>query len=182
MMKNIIFYLVTGILALIACIFVGTCIAFGNFDMTIAFLKGEPFYISPRLVHLESMDPGAEEVVTFQLKNFTPADISVVGEKSSCSCAFAENIPIKVGPKKTAEVKIRVVLPKYTKEYDQMVLLMIATSKKLKMTPVRVTASIPNPLPKPKEEDSNGGIGEDSPETHSPEQEGSKQESKGKAL
>lgn len=144
---------VVGGLGLFALLMFGVVAYFGSFGAASAWLNGRPFYLSPRLVRLENREAGAKEVVTFQLKNLTSKDISVVGEKSSCSCAFSENIPIKVNPGKTGEVKIRVSLPKYKTDYDQSILLMIATAKKLELAEVRVVANVPNPLPEPEEEE-----------------------------
>ncbi|MDO4588088.1 MAG: hypothetical protein Q4C95_12470 [Planctomycetia bacterium] len=128
---------------------VGFIAYFGSLDAAASWLRGESFSIEPRNVFLDNREPGTEEVVTFHLKNLTSEEISVVGEKSSCSCAFSENIPIVAKPKETVELKVRVRLPKYQSDYDQTILFMVATPKKLEMPSVRIVASIPNPLPMP---------------------------------
>ncbi len=149
-MKKKIYWILIGF-AVPICALVVASLTFGSFGATASWLYGKPFYLYPQIVRLENRAPGLEEVVTFQLKNLASEDISVVGEKSSCTCAFSENIPITVKPGEVAAVKIRVRLPKYKTSYDQSVLLMIATAEKLKFAEVRIVANIPNPLPLPPE-------------------------------
>jgi len=128
---------------------VGFVAYFGSLNAAAAWLNGKSFSIEPRTVSLENREPGVEEIVTFHLRNLSSNEISVVGEKSSCSCVFSENIPIVAQPKETVELKVRAQLPKYKSDYDQTILLMVATPKKLEISPVRIIASIPNPLPPP---------------------------------
>ena len=103
------------------------------------------YIICPEQIHLEDRQPGSDEIVTFYLVNLSKKEISVVGEDSSCSCAFSENIPITAPPKETAEIKMRVRFPKDKPVYDQSVSFMVATSKYLEMAPVRITASVAVP-------------------------------------
>lgn len=103
------------------------------------------YIICPEQIHLEDRQPGSEEIVTFYLVNLSKKEISVVGEDSSCSCAFSENIPITAPPKGTAEIKMRVRFPKNKPTYDQYVSFMVAGSKYLEMAPVRITASVAVP-------------------------------------
>ncbi|MGI5832203.1 MAG: DUF1573 domain-containing protein [Thermoguttaceae bacterium] len=114
---------------------------------------GKSFVISPTTIDLGDREPGTIETVTFHLTNLSKKEISVVGEKSSCSCAVSENIPVSAQPNETIPINIRAGLPRYESSYDQTVLLMVATSDKLVMSPVRITAKVPNPLPKPKEDE-----------------------------
>jgi len=149
MKKQTLFSIVGG-LGILVLLFVGLTVYFGSFNTSLSWLNGKPFYISPKHVHLKNREPGTEETVTFHLKNLTSKEISVVGEKSSCSCAFSENLPITAKPKESVELKIRVKLPK-DKDYDQTILFMVATSDKLEMSPVRITASILHPISLPAE-------------------------------
>ncbi|MDR1384130.1 MAG: hypothetical protein LBJ67_09830, partial [Planctomycetaceae bacterium] len=68
------------------------------------------------------------------------------GEKSSCTCAFSEKIPITAQAGKTVELRIKTQLPKYESGYDQIISLMVAESGRLAMHPVQVTVRISNPL------------------------------------
>ncbi len=148
MKKKTLFSIVVGV-ALFILVLLGFAAYFGSLETAVAWVNGRSFSIEPRSVLLENCKPGAEEVVAFRLKNLTSQKISVVGEKSSCSCVFAENIPIAAGPKETVELKVRVRLPKYSSDYDQSIVFMVSTSKKLEMPMVRVVAHIPEPLPVP---------------------------------
>lgn len=73
----------------------------------------------------------------------------IVGERSSCTCTFSEKIPVTAPPGKTVALKINARLPKYDSSFDQTVTFMIQEPKRLVMEPVRITATIPSPLPKP---------------------------------
>ncbi len=103
------------------------------------------YIICPEQIHLEDRQPGSEEIVTFYLVNLSKKEISVVGEDSSCSCAFSEKFPITAPPKEAAEIKMRVRFPRDEPTYDQYVSFMVAASKYLEMAPVRITASIAVP-------------------------------------
>jgi hypothetical protein len=113
---------------------------------------GKSFVISPTTIDLGDREPGTNEIVTFHLTNLSKKEISVVGERSGCSCAFSENVPVSAQPNETIHINVRVRLPKYGSSYDQTILLMVSTSKELVLSPVRVTAKVPNPLPEPGEE------------------------------
>lgn len=103
------------------------------------------YIICPEQIHLEDRQPGSEEIVTFYLVNLSKKEISVVGEDSSCSCAFSEKFPITAPPKEAAEIKMRVRFPRDEPTYDQYVSFMVAGAKYLEMAPVRITASIAIP-------------------------------------
>lgn len=103
------------------------------------------YVVCPEHLHLEDRQPGSSEIVTFYLVNLSKKEISVVGEKSSCSCALSENIPITVPPKETGEIKMRVGFYEGISSYDQKVSFMVATPKHLEMVPVRISASIAAP-------------------------------------
>jgi hypothetical protein len=121
----------------------------GGFGQLVAFVNGESVYISPKTLNLGSFEAGKETIAVFHLTNLTSQDVSVVGERSSCNCAFSEKIPITAASGKTVELKINIHLPKYDSAYDQTVTFMIAEPKRLAMYPVRITATIPNPLLQP---------------------------------
>ncbi|MBR2692945.1 MAG: hypothetical protein IKE69_01910 [Thermoguttaceae bacterium] len=104
------------------------------------------YIICPEQIHLEDRQPGSEEIVTFYLVNLSKKEISVVGEDSSCSCAFSEKFPITAPPKEAAEIKMRVRFPRDEPTYDQYVSFMVAGAKYLEMAPVRITASVAVPL------------------------------------
>jgi len=131
-------------------LFVGAGVhCFGGTRQFLAFVNGKPLYLSPRQIDLGSHEAGTEIVAVLKMTNLASKEITVVGEKSSCSCAFSEQIPIVAAPGKTVDIKINVRLPKYDSSYDQMVIFMVAEPNRLGMHPVRITATIPNPLPRP---------------------------------
>lgn len=123
----------------------------GGGDPLCRLILGRPFSLTPREIHLGDRAPGTKEIVTVRLTNRGRKEISVVGERTTCVCASADNIPITVKPGETAEVHIRVSLPEHQADYDQTVVLMIATPGKLVLEPVHITASVPNPLPVPED-------------------------------
>ncbi len=124
---------------------------FGGLVSLTAYLNGESVCIHPKTLDLGPNEAGTETIAMFRMQNLTSREISVVGEKSSCRCAFSEHIPITAAPGKTVDVKITVRLPKYDKEYDQTITLMVAEPDRLAMHPVRIIATIPQPLPRPAE-------------------------------
>jgi hypothetical protein len=121
----------------------------GGFGQLLAYINGEAIYVFPQTIHLGSCEAGKETVAVFHLTNLTSQEIPVIGERSSCTCTFSETIPITAPPGKTIELKINAHLPKYDSSFDQTVTLMIQEPKHLAMHPVRITATIPNPLAKP---------------------------------
>ena len=125
---------------------------FGSVGAFMAFINGQPLYLSPRLLDLGSHDAGAEIVAVFSMTNLASRDISVVGESSSCDCAFSEKIPIVIPSGKTVDLKVNVRLPRYDSFYDQTLVFMVAEPSKLGMHPVRVTATVHNLLPRPVKE------------------------------
>jgi hypothetical protein len=131
---------------------IGCILRLGGIGQMIAYMNGESIYVSPGILNLGSFEAGIKTVAIFHLTNLTSQEISVVGERSSCSCAFSETIPITAAPRKTVDLKINVHLPEYESSYDQTVTLMIAEPKRLVMYPVRITAKIPNPLSEPAED------------------------------
>lgn len=140
---------------------------FGSFGAVAAYLNGESFYLSPRLVELGDREPNTAEYVTFRLQNLTSKEISVVGEKSGCTCATTVNLPLTVAPRETVELKMRVALPVYDSKYDQTVNFMVATGDKLHLPAVRVVGNVPNPLPYPglpETDDANGNDSQSQPQ------------------
>jgi hypothetical protein len=124
---------------------------FGSMGATMAYLNGQSVYIYPKKLDLGNQEPDTEVVAVFKMKNLTAKDISVVGEKSTCTCTFSEKIPVTAQAGKTIELRIKIHLPKYEGGYDQIISFMVAEPNRLAMYPVRVTATIPNPLPQPVE-------------------------------
>jgi hypothetical protein len=135
-----------GLLVLIFLVLFGYC---GSVGATVAYINGQSVYIYPKKLDLGNQEAGAETVAVFYMKNLTAKKISVVGEKSSCTCAFSEKIPITAQAGKTIELRIKIHLPKYENDYDQIISFMVAEPQHLAMHPVQVTATIPNPLPQP---------------------------------
>ncbi|MDR1924795.1 MAG: DUF1573 domain-containing protein [Planctomycetaceae bacterium] len=122
---------------------------FGEFNTFVAYFKGESFVISPAFCDLGVNEAGKERDAVFELTNFTSEPISIIGETSGCNCVFTESLPITAKPHKTVKIKIKSQLPRYTANYDQTITLMVADSDRLVMSPVRIIATINNPLPPP---------------------------------
>ena len=152
--KKLLISLLGGV-GLFALLMLGMIGWFGSMGATVAWLNGESVYIYPKKIDLGNQEPGTETVVTFYMKNLTSKEISVVGEKSSCTCAFSEKIPISAKVGNTAELKVNIHLPKYESTYDQVISFMIAEPNRLALHPVQVTAKVPNPLPVPQENENN---------------------------
>lgn len=140
-----------SVLVLAFAVLVFAAIQLGGVSPLWVWLNGEAVFIRSTTMDFGSCEAGAEMVAVFKMQNLTSKEVSVVGEKSSCSCAFSEKIPISIPAWQTADIRIGVHLPKYTNSYDQTVLLMVAEPKRLALHPVRIVASIPNPLPRPAE-------------------------------
>ena len=71
---------------------------FGGVGPLIAYINGESVYLTPRLLDLGPCEAGSEAVAAFRLQNLSSKEIPVVGERSSCNCAFSEQIPIVAEP------------------------------------------------------------------------------------
>ena len=123
----------------------------GGVGSFVAYINGQPVYLLPRLLDLGSREANDKATAVFKLTNLSSKLISVVGVRSSCNCAFSEQIPIVVSPGKTIDLKLNIQLPKYDSSYDQTITFMVAESNRLAMHPVRITATIPNPLIRPVE-------------------------------
>lgn len=114
---------------------------------------GRPFVIYPDRIDLGDCEAGAEMTATFYLKNFSGREISIIAEKSTCPCLFSVNLPLTAEPGKTAELKVCARLSKYAPDYDHALLLTVAErGEALAICPVRVTASVPEPLEPTQEE------------------------------
>jgi len=152
--KKLLISLIGG-LCLFVVLMLLMVVCFGSFSASMAWLNGEAIYLYPKKIDLGNQEPATETVATFYMRNLTSKEISVVGEKSSCTCAFSEKIPIAAMPGKTAELKVNIHLPKHEPTYDQMISFMVAEPNRLAMHPVQVTAKVPNPLPVPQENEKN---------------------------
>ncbi|GHT42802.1 hypothetical protein FACS189443_6150 [Planctomycetales bacterium] len=140
--------LIGGVVLFFLFLAVGVC-WFGGFGQLSAYVNGKSVYISPQTVDLGSCEAGTKAVAVFRLTNLTSQEITVIGERSSCTCTVSEKIPITAQPHKTIDLKINARLPKYDSSFDQTVTFMVAESKHLALYPVRVTAAVSNPLPRP---------------------------------
>ncbi len=114
--------------------------------------------IKPQTIHLDNMEPGAVEHIFFELENRGNAKVNIVGERATCTCASSLNLPLTVEPNRSAKIEVRVSLPLHRSQYDESILFMVATPKKLELIPVRITAFVPHPLPKPEEQDQQSDI------------------------
>jgi hypothetical protein len=85
---------------------------FGSMGTTMAYLEGQSVYVYPKKINLDNQQPETETVVTFYMKNLTSKEISVVGEKPSCTCTFSDKIPITAKPHETVQLNVNIHLPK----------------------------------------------------------------------
>ncbi|MDR2170783.1 MAG: hypothetical protein LBP59_11625 [Planctomycetaceae bacterium] len=147
-MKKIIQFTVLGIalFTLILGIFV---YYFGGLGQLWAYINGETFCFVPTSLDLKLCDAGSQKIAVFRMTNFTDKAISIIGEKSGCNCAFVDTIPVKADAGKTVEVKIKIDLPIYESNYEQTIVLLVSEPNRLTMHPVRIIATIKNPLPLP---------------------------------
>lgn len=122
---------------------------FSGFGPFMAYVNGESVFVTPKKLDLGRCEADSQTVAIFKMTNLTSKEISVVGERSSCNCAFSEQIPVIAAPGKTVDIKVNVHLPKYDTSYDQTITFMVAEPDRLAMYPVRVTATVPHPLTKP---------------------------------
>jgi hypothetical protein len=146
--RGVLFSFIGGVV-LFLLLLVGGVLWFGDFGRFFAVVNGQAVYFPLRQVDLGACEPDIETEAVFKMVNLATKEISVVGERSSCTCAFSEQIPITADSGKTIDLKIKVRLPKYESSYNQTVIFMVAEPNKLGMHPVRITATIPNPLPLP---------------------------------
>ena len=146
--RNVLFSLI-GATVLFLLLFSVGLHHFGGIGQFLSFVNGKSLYLSPRQIDLGSHDAGSEVPTVFKITNLASKEISVVGARTSCDCALPEEMPIPIAPGKTIDLSIKVRLPKYESFYDQTIIFMIAEPNKLGMHPVRITATIPNPLPRP---------------------------------
>ncbi len=147
-MKKVLYMTVMSILGGCVLVFLLLSLAawkFGGWGPLTAYLNGDVVYFSPKILDIGPCEAGTKTVAVFRMTNLTSKEISVVGEKSSCSCAFAEKIPIIAPPGKTVDVRIGVHLSTQGTLYDQTVSLMVAEPARLALHPVRVTAKILRP-------------------------------------
>ena len=110
-----------------------------------------PLEIDLGQLELDELD--VEKYATCTITNGNRKKISIVGQQRTCSCASCMNIPLDIEPKQSAELKVKAYLSRYYPEFDQSITFSISTSKCLLQIPVRVKATIVNPLPRPEKGD-----------------------------
>ena len=112
--------------------------------------------ITPSEVDLGQLELGednTEQYATFTITNNYSKKISIVRQQRTCSCASCMNIPLDIGPKQSAELKVKAYLSRYYPEFEQSITFSISTPKYLVQIPVRVKATVLNPLPRPEKGD-----------------------------
>ncbi|MBO7723462.1 MAG: DUF1573 domain-containing protein, partial [Thermoguttaceae bacterium] len=105
------------------------------------------------LGQLELSEDNTEQYATFMITNNYSKNISIVGQQRTCSCASCMNIPLDIEPKQSAELKVKAYLSRYYPEFEQSITFSISTPKYLVQIPVRVKATVLNPLPRPEKGD-----------------------------
>ncbi len=148
MKKRKIRWLFVGV-GLLVLFFVILGIRFGSVGAAIAWLDGEAIYLTPKTVHLPDRKGGAEESVMFHLRNLTGKEITIIGQRVSCSCAMAEDLPLRIGPNKVVDLRVRVQFPRDEATYDQSIRLMVEVGEKLRLSDIRITATIADPISEP---------------------------------
>ena len=122
---------------------------FGGTGQFLAFVNGQPLYLSPRQIDLGPREAGTETTAIFKMTNLASREISIVGARTGCDCTLPEELPIIIPPGKTVDLNVGVRLPRFESSYDQTVVFMVAEPSRLGMHAVRITATIPHPLPRP---------------------------------
>jgi hypothetical protein len=143
-----IFVIVLGGIGFFIVVMIILLLCFGSVGAIVAYLNGDSVYIYPKRIDLANQEAGTKTIVTFYLNNLTTKEVSIVGEESSCTCAFSDKIPIVAKPRETVEIKVNIHLPKYETNYDQIVSFLVAEPDRLAKHPVQITAKIPKPLKK----------------------------------
>ena len=104
------------------------------------------------LGQLELSEDNTEQYATFTITNNYSKKISIVGQQRTCSCASCMNIPLDIEPKQSAELKVKAYLSRDYPEFEQSITFSISTPKYLVQIPVRVKATVLNPLPRPEKD------------------------------
>jgi hypothetical protein len=137
--RKLIFIFTSGLI-LFVLLFVIGIFRFSGVLPLVAFLNGSTFYITPQTLNLGECPADSQTVAVFHFTNLISQKISIVGERSSCSCAATEKLPKVIPPLQTLDVRINVHLP-MTGTFDQTVTLLIQEPDKLRMHPVQITAT-----------------------------------------
>ncbi|HVK12455.1 MAG TPA: MauE/DoxX family redox-associated membrane protein [Gemmataceae bacterium] len=80
----------------------------------LARLRGQSVVVSPAVLDLGTNPGGTEVVRTVQVTNLTDAPVRIVGGSSDCSCILTEGLPLTLAPRASADLPVRVKLPKDT--------------------------------------------------------------------
>ena len=125
---------------------------FGGIGFAVAWLNGEAAYVYPKIVNLGKNESKSQKTATFHLKNLSSQDISLVGERSSCSCTFSEQIPLVAKPGECVNIKVKVILATKDTAFDQTITFMIAEPNRLSFQSVRIVSTVLHSSPSPDED------------------------------
>ena len=89
----------------------------------LARLRGETVVLSPTVLDLGTHPGGTQVVRTVQVTNLTNAPVRIVGGSSDCSCILTEGLPLALAPGASADLPIRVKLPKDTGAFHRSAFL-----------------------------------------------------------
>ena len=111
-------------------------LTFGSTAVAFAYIRGEPFSLSPAIAVVHELSPGKPQVVRFTLTNFGPRPLRVVGGVSSCSCCNATiDLPLTVAPATSADLGVEVFLcdaPRSTNDmrFEQAIMFLTDNPRK----------------------------------------------------
>lgn len=106
--------------------------------------QGKLCSVSPRVLELGECAEDHVTTATFTLKNLTNLPITVFNAETSCACASVESLPLVVEPGASVPLKVNILPPKGSSQYDQTVTYSVQRNEKIEKHAVRVTA-IPRP-------------------------------------
>ena len=97
--------------ALVAVTAVAGQLAFGSITTAFAYIRGEPFSLSPATAVLRQLSSGERRTVRFTLTNLGHEPLRIVGGGSSCSCCNATgDLPVTVAPASSVDLEVEVFL------------------------------------------------------------------------
>lgn len=110
----------TGLLLLMAAgIMAGLTAAgvffFGSADAALAYLRDEPFSLTPSIVDVGEGTGGEELQATLEVSNWTSGEIRLIGGSADCSCLTTSSLPVTIPAGETKSILIKMRVPQTEK-------------------------------------------------------------------
>ena len=84
---------------------------FGSVRGAVAFLRGEPWSVTPGYQDLGPQPAGETVEAAVEVVNWGPKPLHVLAGTTDCSCATVTDLPLRIAPRESAEVRVRIHLP-----------------------------------------------------------------------